>query len=72
MIDDRPEEDRHIEAPYTSKRNCQHEYVDLYQAWYYTDKEATDLHLWVFCKKCLDKKKLNFDLSNAYVDEDKL
>lgn len=48
----------------------EHEYVDFYSGWGYTDKDATRLIVWVFCKKCLDKKLLRVDMSEVYQEED--
>jgi hypothetical protein len=47
----------------------EHEYVDFYAGWRYVDKEATKQVLWVFCKKCLDKKKLYLDMSEVYSED---
>lgn len=66
---DTPEEDKWIIGPRIdlNKLKCrpgEHDYVDLYAGWGYADEEQTKLISWVFCKKCLDKKKLFFDMSD--------
>lgn len=66
MNEEIPDEDKFLAS---QMRQHEHEYVDFYVGWCYVDEKHTKLLVYVFCKKCLDKKKIYLDLSEAY-DED--
>lgn len=40
----------------------EHDYVDLYGGWGISEDDPQVLLCWVFCKKCLNKKCLSFNM----------
>lgn len=66
---DEPEEDKLLDKS-TFITKCSHEYVDFYSGWGYIDKELTKQIVWLFCKRCSNKKKIYLDMSEVYRDED--